>query len=152
MEWESIDVPGWDDCTVWVKIGNVDGVRHVTSLCIEPRDPDRPRALTGRALKTLPIGSIPDMLQVLDFRLQPARPWEAAFAEARKKAEPKEDTRTATTVEEVAAVWLAAYDAGAPNKREIVCTTLNIGTRTADRYIGKARDRGLIPDDRKEGK
>ncbi|WP_183092962.1 hypothetical protein [Nocardioides stalactiti] len=48
-----------------------------------------------------------------------------------------------TSVEQVAEIYRLAREAGRPPRAE-VCDRLNISTRTADRYIKRGRERGLL--------
>jgi hypothetical protein len=136
------DLPGWESHTIAVRVAVVDGRARVTALRVES-PPDAERGLTATTLKSLPLGAI----AVVALRAMPDTPrtgnLHAAMRKiARRRAVPH-DPRARTTVQQVAEVWRLAHEAGEP-PREAVCKQLHIAPRTADRYIARAREAGLI--------
>jgi hypothetical protein len=138
------DLPGWESHAIAVRVAVVDGRARVTALRVES-PPDAERGLTATALKSLPLGAI----AVVALRAMPDTPrtgdLHAAMRKIGRQRAVPHDPRALATVEQVAAVWQLAYEATeAP--REAVCKQLNIAPRTADRYIARAREAGLITD------
>lgn len=138
--------PGWDGVQIALRADLVDGAPRCTGVEVQPLPGTTPRdaVLTVSRLRTLPLdafaaqvyaaanlqpGTVPDYIQVAD---------DAATAAA---SMPR--GRRATSAEEVARVYARARLEGrAP--RDAVCEALAISKRTADRYIGEARRRGLL--------
>lgn len=72
-----------------------------------------------------------------------SQPSQRALRRIAERPLSKHDSRAVATVEQVSEVWNRAYTAGiAP--RATVCTVLGITERTADRYIKRGREMGLI--------
>lgn len=118
-------------------------------------EPFVPLVLTSERVKRVPLQALAD--EAWDEFCADIEPLEAGFladvaaqenkllqAEAMKweQAEEVHDIRAATTVADVARIYLSAAGR-AP--RDAVCDELGIGKRTADRYIQKAREQGLLP-------
>jgi hypothetical protein len=148
------DLPGWESHTVTVRAAIVDGEPRVVALHLDPLEtpdtPDTPAtpALTGIRLRSLPLHDIATVaLRVGHLQTDPGVGRALAAIARRKPA--KHDPRAVTTVEQVAEVWLLARDSGKPPRAEVV-RRLNITDRTADRYIKRARARGLLPADNRK--
>jgi hypothetical protein len=136
------DLPGWESHAIAVRVAVVDGRARVTALRVES-PPDAERGLTATALKSLPLG----VIAMVALRAMPDTPrtgdLHAAMRKIAKRQAVPHDPRAIATVEQVAEVWRLAYAAGEP-PRAAVCRQLHLSTRTADRYIARAREAGLI--------
>jgi hypothetical protein len=137
------DLPGWEGHTIAVRAAVVDGVPRVIALRVEPLSDAEPKGLISNKIKTLPLGS----LAVLALRAMPETPrvgdLHSAMRKIARRRPAPHDPRALSTVEQVAEVWQFAHDHGEP-PRAAVCEQLHIAARTADRYIARAREAGLI--------
>lgn len=140
---------GWERYRVAVQAAVVAGRPSVTALKVEPDPGAGPSGLTGARLKSLPLGEMATLALAATHTGPTAGDLRAAMRRAARPTAALHDPRAAVTVEQVAAVWQLAYDAGkAP--RAAVVEQLSITPRTADRYIARARDAGLIADPRRQ--
>jgi hypothetical protein len=133
-------VPGWEPFHIYLRADLVDGAPVVTGLRIEPRADAKPAqvALTQNRLRTFPA----PRFAAAAYHATHLRPATVGdLIDAMERTKPK--GRGATSPEQVAAIYTRAREAGkAP--RAAVCNTLNISTRTADRYISQARKAELL--------
>lgn len=136
------NVPGWEGYRIAGRAAVVKGKPSMVALSIEPVL-DAPRPLTGARLKALPLAELAEMA-LAATHTAPAPRLRAAMRAAARAETVKHDPRAVVTVEAVAGVWRIAYDAGKPPRAAVV-RELHIGTRTADRYIARAREAGLLP-------
>ncbi len=138
------DVPGWESFTVTVRAAVVAGHVKVVALRVELVDGVQPEGLTAARLRSLPMAELAAIgLSATHTRRAPEL--HAAMRKATRPESVKHDPRAAVTVEQVAAVWNSAYSQGRPPRAAVV-GVLTIGARTADRYIARAREAGLIPE------
>lgn len=136
------NVPGWDGYRISGRAAIVKGKPRMVAITIEPlRENVRP--LTRTRLTDLPLPKLvktaPSSLPItFDPELR-------TVMEALAPADAvKHDPRAYATLEGVAWTWLDAYSKGlAP--RATVVKELGISSRTADRYIVRAREAGLLP-------
>lgn len=156
--WE-VEVPGWEAFRLTGVARVVDGEPRVVALHIDPRgdveDGDL-EGLTASRLRGLPLGEIATIavrgttfdLDLETGAVEHTAEVEAAIRRVTEREVARHDSRAVTSVEQVAEVWKRAYAAGiAP--RGTVCSVLGIEPRTADRYIRRAREMGLIPPSRR---
>lgn len=143
--WTFTEPEGWDGFAVQIQVQVIGGLRCATGLRLEPVGDPRP--ITGKDLRTFPLAEMVEVTAGMGFDLDTKRVRKAQD-QIRERAAAKSapDPRAITTVEEVAAVWNAAYSRGDRNKRGQVCEALNITARTADRYLRRAREQGLLAD------
>lgn len=136
-------LPGWESFSVAVRAAVVDGHPRVIALRVEPLADAEPGGLTSAGLKALPLRELA-VLALSATNTRHAPELRAAMRKVARRHAVHHDPRAIATVEQVAEIWQLAYDAGiAP--RAAVCEQLApIGTRTADRYIARARAAGLI--------
>lgn len=147
---EVTHLPGYDGFTIRFTTTLVHGKRRASSIQIDAPEGE---GLTSQRLGMLPLQQLVDAaMKVADFRLQPDLGHLIRIIQNSDQTG-YSDPRAATTTAEVAAVWLEAYGLGRPPRAE-VCTRLKISERTADNYIRKAEEQGLIPADlrRQHGK
>lgn len=135
-------VPGWDGYRIAGRAAIVKGKPCMVALTIEPVGDDAP-ALTGVRLKALPLAALA-LIALSVTNTSTAPDLRAAMRAVARVETVKHDPRAAVTVEAVAGVWRVAYEAGQPPRAAVV-RELHIGARTADRYIARAREMGLLP-------
>lgn len=140
---------GWEAHTLYVRADLVSGEPRVTGIRLEPRPGSRAAdaVLTSSRLRTLPLHAY--AAAVYHFanltpgtlgRLHGALDSTTQALDARRR---RKGGRASTTPEAVAQVYAAARLRGeAP--RAAVCAALSISSRTADRYISRARKQGLL--------
>lgn len=148
--WE-VAPPGWEGFRIVGRAEVVDGEPRVTALHIDPRPGAAPEGLTSSRLRGLPLAEIATAavrgstltVDLETGEIEHPAEVEAALHRIAQRPAAKHDSRAVTTVETVADMWNLAYDAGLP-PRKTLCRVLGIESRTADRYIRRAREVGLI--------
>lgn len=133
-------IPGWDTHAVTVHVEVVEGEPRVTSLHLDAVDGVDSPALTGLRLRSLPLRDI--AIAAMSEGVEQDHVFHALTAIS-TQAPVKHDKRASTSVEQVAEVYRLARVAGRPGRTEVV-NRLNISTRTADRYLARARAAGLL--------
>lgn len=154
-------LPGWESFTISVRADLVNGEPRVTGLRVEPRDGAKKRdvVLTLARLRTLPLAR----LAPVAYHLRTLRPsglpelvehMGAVSEHVRREAQAQaaKAGRAKATPEAVAKIYRHARESGERPPRAAICEDLHVSPRTADRYIGEARQRGLLaPYDNKGG-
>lgn len=148
-----VQVPGWEAFRITGRADVVQGQPRVTQLHLDPVEgSDDVEGLTASRLRALPLADIAASVVygvevTVDLEagtVEWAPETEAALRRIAERPVAKHDSRAVATVEQVSEIWNRAYAAGvAP--RGTVCTVLGITERTADRYIKRGREMGLIP-------
>lgn len=140
-EWSTFyGLPGWSGYEVRAVFDVIGGKVAPTSVQVNALD-RQPVALTTKRLGLL----------LTELGAMVANLWESnSLTEARSKdyaltTSAEKDVRAYATAEQVAEVWLKGHADGVTALRAYVCDVLHMSTRTADRYIREARERGLIP-------
>lgn len=147
--WTTVRPAGWEAFTVEVQIGAYDGAARVIGLRLAPKRTKSPEdfdacVLTTARLRTFPLQALADAIYASND--QKARKGRGKANErSETRTDRKTDVRQVTTIAAVVEAYLADTS-GAPRKH--VAETLTIGERTAGRYIGQARDLGLLPRER----
>lgn len=148
--WQVDALRGWEGWEIMGRAAVVAGIPAVTELVIRRQEGKPPEALTSSRLRSLPLADIAELSVHYEFTLDlengtvsfpPEQ--QAASRRIAERNPGQHDSRATTTPEKVAKVWNAAYDAGLP-PRAAVCDVVGIHARTADRYIKRAREMGLI--------
>lgn len=143
-EWSTLyGLPGWEEHEIRARVDLVGRKVVVTAFSVEPMGPSEPVALTTKRLGIL----LRFVVQVV------ANVWSARSLEELRSArigidvvnDNAVDVRAVTTVEEVAEAWHVAHRNGVTAVRDHIASALHISDRTAQRYITKARELGLIP-------
>lgn len=132
-------VPHWEGFVISLRATMSGAQPRISAVHVDPTDRSGTQDVTGLRLRSLPISAI----------AHAALRWDSnVFRNALSTIadEQRHDSRAEASVHEVARVYLDALDANRTNPRFQVAKTLLIGERTADRYIRKARDLGLIPE------
>jgi len=142
------DLPGWDSHTITLRGAIVNGRPRVVALHIDLADSATEPGITANRLRTVPLTDLARVAIRLTRMADESDASDAMAAAAVRRA-PRHDKRAATTVEQVAEIWLLARRMGHPPRAEVV-DRLGITERTADRYIKRARDAGLLPTDPKD--
>lgn len=147
---ELTGMAGWDNHVLSGRAAVIDGKRSIVELCIRPVEGTDPVALTGVRLRTLPLTEIAThVFANLRMTMMTEEERAAGRVLSKGKGAQPHDSRAATSVEEVVAAYRRAVQLGdAP--RKAVTKSLNISPRTADRYIRRARDAGLLPPGRND--
>lgn len=135
-------VPGWEDYGIAGRAAIVNGKPCMIALTIEPTGDD-PSALTGARMKALPLEALA-RIALAAVNTTMAADAQAAMRKLLRAETVKHDPRASATVEAVAGVWRIAHDTGKP-PRAAVMRELHVSARTADRYIARAREEGLLP-------
>jgi hypothetical protein len=138
-------LPGWEAFTVDLRADLVNGEPRLTGLRLEPRKGARATdaVLTVNRLRTFPAGAFAASVYHLTHLTPVTLPEAVEALQDTAEALARHGRRT-TSAEQVAHLYSAARKRGeAP--RAAVCEALGISSRTADRYIGEARRRGLLP-------
>lgn len=140
-EWSTFyGLPGWSGYEVRAVFDVIGGKVAPTSVQVNALD-RQPVALTTKRLGLL----------LTELGAMVANLWESnSLTEARSKdyavtTSAEKDVRAYATAEQVAEVWRKGHTDGVSALRAYVCEVLHMSTRTADRYIREARERGLIP-------
>jgi hypothetical protein len=139
------EVPGWESHTIAVKVGLHQGRPVVTSLRIDAVEGTSiaDAATTGHRVRTLPLLDLASVAHSTQSMVaMPGLP--RAMSNVAERKPPKHDKRAVTTVEQVAEIWGLARAAGHRDPRAQVCKQLSIATSTADRYLRRAEQAGLI--------
>lgn len=139
-----LGLPGWEHHEVKARAAVIDGQARVIAVQVEPLD-GHVEALTVNRLRSLPLGDLARMI----VKVQGVETGEQAREALGGESLPdvpergKRGPRSRVSVQQVADVWQTAHDQGAA-PRAAVCADLHMSARTADRYIAKARERGLL--------
>jgi len=141
-------LPGWESFSVVVRAAVVDGHPRVIALRVEPLTDDEPIGLTSAGLKALPLRELA-VLALSATNTRHAPELRAAMRKVARRHTMRHDPRAAASVEQVAEVWRLAHEAGQP-PRAAVCEQLHLSSRTADRYIARAREAGLITEGKRK--
>lgn len=143
MGWLGVsDLPGWEGFNISVRAAVVDGQPRVIGLHLDPVGGADGTPITSARLRGFPATELA-ALALARGRLDTRPGVQQAIAAAARRTPSKVDSRAATSVEQVAEIFRLAREAGRPPRAEI-CDRLNISPRTADRYIRRARDSGLL--------
>lgn len=143
------ELPGWEAYIVAVRAAVVNGQPRVTALRVEPLPDADPEGLAGARLRAIPLAALAVHALAATHTAPAMGDLRAAMRRIAREQQVKHDPRAKSAVEQVAAVWQLAYDAGKPPPRAAVVDQLHMSPRTADRYIARARVAGLIPEKRK---
>ena len=143
--WWFKGVSGWEDYLITGRYEVVNGKCGLTAVAVEPLDGAEPIILTSSKIRTLPLAELAKFV-FIKLNSQPSVPLSSEQAETvRTLVGQGTVPGERITVEEVARVWQAAHEAGDPAPRAAVVKHFYTSKRTADRFIDRARRRGLIP-------
>jgi len=128
----------------------VNGTPRVTELRVVPAGGGSPRAITDNMLRSLDLR----MLAKWSHDVSHPELHDDLRQTTQQILKSRAPRKKRVTVEEVAALWLAARDAGMPDPRNQVVQALarediELNERTISRYLARARAQGLIPEGRR---
>jgi CRP-like cAMP-binding protein len=141
-----VQMRGFRHHRIEAHIQDVNGSPRVTELRVMLAVPATPRAITDNMLRSI------DLRAVAKWSHDVAQPelQEDLLETARRILKTKPHKRRVTD-QDVAKLWLAAREKGAKDPRKQVVQALaregtQLSERTISRYLGRAREQGLIPE------